>query len=171
MREKELAKMLNIEKEKIKCIVANADGDCFYQCMSIVLNLSTQELRNIVSQNFTEDIYQTYKAICDYADDLIWIRRCKSIDEAKELLAIPKLVWADEFTLKVFVQYFDMTLYIINEGKGRGSTHSFNKVGNGNQHHIILNRTRREHYNLIYFNSDNEEETSAFYNQFMNQNI
>ena len=34
MREKELAKMLNIEKEKIKCIVANADGDCFYQCIN-----------------------------------------------------------------------------------------------------------------------------------------
>ena len=44
------------------------------------------------------------------------------------------------------------------------------KLGNGKTK-IILNRTRREHYNLIHFNSNNEEQITNFYNQFVHQNI
>ena len=118
MREKELCKILNVDKDLIKCIVVNADGDCFYHCISQIVNVSIQELRNIVASMFTDNIYEDYKATCQFSDELIWIRRCKNVNEAKELLSIPKLVWADEFALSVIIQHFDLTLYIINEGNG-----------------------------------------------------
>lgn len=166
MRINELAKLLNIDKGDFTVLVAKADGDCLYECIKHDLNVDIQELRNLVSSQFTEEIYENYKAICDFSDDLLWIRRCKSVDEAKTLLKIPKLVWADEFAIKIIIETFPITLFIINEGN-RDSSTSFDRIGDGNKH-ILLNRTRRQHYNLIRLN---DNINSIVYDQFVQRNI
>jgi hypothetical protein len=166
MRVNALAKLLNVNKDDLNVFVAKADGDCFYECIKHVLDIDIQILRNLVALQFTEEIYDNYKAICDFSDDLMWIRRCKSLYEAKSLLQLKKLVWADEYALKVIVETYSLTLFIINEGN-RDSSTSFDRIGNG-QTHIILNRTRRQHYNLIKFVTD---VSPIVYDQFVHRNI
>jgi len=165
MRTKELAQLLNIDKDKIDLYVAEADGDCFYNCVSKVNGVCVNDLRYLVASSFTEDIYDTYKAICDFSDDVSWIKRCKSLDQAKELLRISKLVWADEFAIKNVIDTYDITLLIINEGN-RDSTTSMDRIGFGNNY-IILNRTRRSHYNLITLQNTTNEEIQQIHQQFV----
>lgn len=171
MRENALAKLLNISKDQISIFVAKADGDCLYACISKVIdNVTINEMRNIVANNLTQEIYDTYKAICEFSDELIWIRRCKCLEDAKELLRIQKLVWADEFAIKTIIESFDITLFVINEGNRESST-SYDRIGFGSIH-IILNRTRRSHYNLITFTPNiNDEERMLIYNEFTQRMI
>lgn len=165
MRTNELSRLLNIHKDKIDLYVAAADGDCFYSCIKKVIDVSIDDLRCLVASSFTEDIYDTYKALCDFYDDLSWIKRCKSLDQARELVSIPKLVWADEHAIKAVIDTYDITLLIINEGNRESKT-SMDRIGYGHNH-IILNRTRRSHYNLITLQNTNDEEIQQIHQQFV----
>ena len=170
MRTNELARLLNIHKDKIDLYVAEADGDCFYSCIKkYIVDITTNDLRHLVASSFKQDIYDTYKAICDFSEDVSWIKRCKTLEQARELIQLPRIVWGDEFALKTIIDTYDLTLFIINEGN-RDSNISFDRIGYGNNH-IILNRTRRSHYNLITLRNTNDEEIQQIHNQFIQRNI
>jgi hypothetical protein len=67
-------------------------------------------LLKVRAPNFVKEVWarRHYKAICDFSDDLMWIRSCKSLDDAKSLLQLKKLVWADEYALKVIIETYSL---------------------------------------------------------------
>jgi hypothetical protein len=146
--------------------------------------LSIEDLRAIVADKVTEEQLSTYKI---YAECGIrgyeFIHRIHSVEDLKEKIKIASefilksiilstypeslpaskkkndVIWADAFAVQTLSDYFHVSFLIINEGRQISTT--IIKPEQNNEKFIILELTRREHYNLVSINKSsvfNEDE-------------
>lgn len=133
-------------------------------------------LRHVVSDNLTHEVFRLFKMYCDAGlPDFDYMRHIQTIRRLKELMVVKgktagagHCIWANEFEMRVVAKALGLSILIIDDqGRGNGrfvvlddterttSSHSpFRRIETDEdamKKHlfVILQRTRRQHYNLV----------------------
>lgn len=131
-----------------------ADGDCFFAGVSKALGgePTTQQLRDDVADACDDDTLDSLRATraaglpeYDYIDD------CDDLDALRDRLRVPggkaRCIWADDFAIRTIAAIQCVGIAILDESaRGAGR---FVAIGAGAAQVIVLQRTRRQHYNLV----------------------
>jgi hypothetical protein len=151
--------------------VVPANGDCFYTCLSLALGEphTVQSLRQAVSDAIDEDQLDMFRMAYDaQVPGYEFMRRTRTLEALKSLILIKgsdtqsKLcVWAESFAIQTLATHLRATLLIYDE-ESRGdsrfvrispalpSSSSSSPIPTPTSPvHILFQRTRRSHYNLI----------------------
>lgn len=143
--------------------VAQADGDCFYSCVSWSVGLSKDEIRAIVASGLTEDHFEAYEVAYNCGvPGFGFMKAISTLEALRERISLPKKVWADENSLEIVAQKVAYLLIYNAEAKdGSDRFLHFGQFENPDMPVILLARTRREHYNMISFNGANSKHSAA----------
>jgi len=133
-------------------------------------------LRRTVSQAVTQDIFETFKQFHEAGlPDFGFMRRCREKNSLQDLLLVcgkggagaGQCIWANEFEIGVLAERLNLAFLILDmqarELSSRfisvlspsSSSSSMSKATTTTSspcEYVILQRTRREHYNLIKHN-------------------
>ena len=131
----------------------DADGDCFFACVSKAFDgdPTTQELRDIVADACDDGTLESFRAArAAGLEDYDFVDDCEDLDALRARLRVPGgaagCVWADDFALRTIAAHQKVGFAILDEaarGAGRFVVIDPQNIM------IILQRTRRQHYNLI----------------------
>lgn len=151
-------------------------GDCFYAAVQRALSSRKQDtqqesvsqedrkgvhfLRGIVAEAVTEELLDTYRI---YYESKVrgysFMRHVETLQDLQQIIRISgqngvtKCVWADAFAVQTLSTQLGLVFLIVNEQ--RRSTHTIIKPQHGEEKEwmiVILELTRRDHYNLVYWN-------------------
>ena len=152
MRKDALAALLGLAAADFEIRVENASGDCFYLCVVHSLPeqvLSVASLRDVVASGLSVEAFADLQAVCFAVPGYEWVSG-KTLEEARSELRKAEKVWADECAIKTIVDSLGLCLLVVNEGgRGSGGKASLDRIGDPEGEIVVLNRTRREHYNLV----------------------
>ena len=144
-----------------------ADGDCFYRCVSTALGSqgaptpapSVSSLRSLVSTFITQDTFDMMRYMWEAQQaGYEHMRRCKSLEDLKAMTSRQAsdggyIVWAESHAVQVVANEERLVFLIMNEEvKGRNNPSRFIAIRPEKSRadkFLILQRTRRAHYNLI----------------------
>ena len=154
MRGEQVRRSLNRDTA-FEVVAIKADGDCLYDCVARCLGAGTTvtDLRDFVAGGISEETYERYKAV-SCMSGYEWVTRMESIDELKAAVREPRTVWADEHALEMIGASLCRLLILDDEGLVHESKYA--KVGNfdetgENLPILLVNRTRRQHFNLVTY--------------------
>jgi len=148
---------------EVQCMQPN--GDCFFLAVEASLNNSTihtsvPRMRQIISNNISEDTLETYKiyhqsGIPGYE----FMSRVETLDQLKEIMnesgrdtGPGNCVWADVFAIQTLSNEYNIIFLIINEDTRTSPTVISPENNEDQKRYVILQLTRRGHYNLIGYN-------------------
>ena len=131
----------------------DADGDCFFACVSKAFDgdPTTQELRDTVADACDDETLESFRAArAAGLEDYDFVDDCDDLDALRARLRVPGgaagCVWADDFALRTIAAHQKVGFAILDEaarGAGRFVVIDPQNIM------IVLQRTRRQHYNLI----------------------
>ena len=131
----------------------DADGDCFFACVSKAFDgdPTTQELRDVVADACDDETLESFRAArAAGLEDYDFVDECEDLDALRARLRVPGgaagCVWADDFALRTIAAHQKVGFAILDEaarGAGRFVVIDPQNIM------IVLQRTRRQHYNLI----------------------
>ena len=131
----------------------DADGDCFFACVSKAFDgdPTTQQLRDVVADACDDETLESFRAArAAGLEDYDFVDDCADLDALRARLRVPGgaagCVWADDFALRTIAATQQVGFAILDEsarGAGRFVVIDPQNIM------IILQRTRRQHYNLI----------------------
>lgn len=144
------------------------DGDCLYEALAKALNhyivrekLTIAELRFFVSQQQTQERFQSYKAL---EKEYPAIEKTKTLREFKNVIqqcgsntGPAKCMWGDENTLDIISNAYHLRFAIFNE-KGRVIQTIEPKLPKRARRTVMLRINQSmpgyEHYSLFMFNQE-----------------
>ena len=148
----------------LKLISIAADGDCFYKAIATALGdpHTVSSLRALVSSKLSDDQFSMFQLAYDaQVAGYEFMRRVRSLEALKSLFLVEgtdggggHCVWAEGFGVQTVVDEVGVILCVVDE-EARAREDRFvvmrpeggEEVGKGGV--IVLQRTRRSHYNLI----------------------
>jgi len=154
-------------------------GDCLYDCLvegfrssghEITLmegvvpepgDTDIQALRRTVSGAVSDEDFANFQLFFEAGlPDFVFMRRCKTVQDIKDRLLVTgkgagagQCLWANEFEIGVLCRILKLTCLIVDM-QARDLNSRFISVSPcdvKSTWFIILQRTRREHYNLIKY--------------------
>lgn len=177
-RSASLQTVLGDTEIRVKAIKPN--GDCFYEAISAAFAMMSEDVREcdrIVAEEGDSEAMALRRTAamsvdCEVYDmftmyhqaglsDFNFMRRIRSLEDLRQRLLVAGLgagaghcLWANEYEIGVVCSALGVVCLIIDL-QARQETSRYVKLGQQTaQRFIILQRSRREHYNLIYTQSD-----------------
>mmetsp|Transcript_13278 Transcript_13278/g.43260 ORF Transcript_13278/g.43260 Transcript_13278/m.43260 type:complete len:264 (-) Transcript_13278:84-875(-) len=153
--------------EKFSVDVVPADGDCFYTAMSHALSdrdvITVRTLRERVSQAVDGETLACFKVAYDAGvAGFEFMRRCKDLPSVRARLAktsedvgVGQCVWANDFEIRTTATLSRCAILIwdMEARQQKNAFLYFQPESSAPVRFVMLQRTRREHYNLITFES------------------
>ena len=167
---------------RVRAIKPN--GDCFYEAISAAFTMMTEDvrqcpkivveegdsqamaLRRTAAVSVDEETLSKF-SMCHLAglSDFHFMKRIRTVEDLRQRLLVSGVgagaghcLWANEYEMGVVSSALGLVCLIIDQ-QARLETSRYVKLGqeeDTDQRFIILQRSRREHYNLIYSQSDNQ---------------
>ena len=167
---------------RVRAIKPN--GDCFYEAISAAFTIMTEDvrqcekivveegdsqamaLRRTAAVSVDEETFSKF-SMCHLAglSDFHFMKRIRTVEDLRQRLLVSGVgagaghcLWANEYEMGVVSSALGLVCLIIDQ-QARLETSRYVKLGqeeDTDQRFIILQRSRREHYNLIYSQSDNQ---------------
>eukprot|EP01112_Ceratiomyxa_fruticulosa_P001892 TRINITY_DN12043_c0_g1_i1.p1 TRINITY_DN12043_c0_g1~~TRINITY_DN12043_c0_g1_i1.p1 ORF type:complete len:218 (-),score=40.19 TRINITY_DN12043_c0_g1_i1:75-728(-) len=158
----------------LECMQPN--GDCFYECVVNALgnvDINVDILRGIVSDSLDDETLSSYRVYFECGvDGYHFMRKIRDLEHLKEAMKLGGkergpggCIWADAFCIQTLSSSFNITFLIINENNSITQTvitpqlafsppHTKRKEeGEEEQNkYMILQLSRRGHYNLVRYN-------------------
>lgn len=154
--------------ELFTVVTIKADGDCFYQSIAQAFShtKTVAGLREIVASAAVEDTLDLLRAInLAHISGYEWISKCDSLDALRNMLRLCSgqdktrpCIWADDFAVLSVANALQLLILIFDE-KCTDNCSKFVKILPGDNivtfetNVVMLQRTRREHYNLLLYDS------------------
>ena len=124
-------------------------------------------LRRTAAMAVSDETFQTFIMFHEAGlPDFTFMKRCKTSEDLKNRLLVSgketsagMCIWANEFEMGVICSALNIVCLII-DFQARDSNNRFVSVGKNDNtsdetpKFVILQRTRREHYNLVYAQTD-----------------
>ena len=126
-------------------------------------------LRRTAAMAVSDETFQTFKMFLEAGlPDFNFMKRCKRSEDLKNRLLVSgketsagMCIWANEFEMEVICSALNIVCLVI-DFQARDSNNRFVSVGKNDNiisdgetpKFVILQRTRREHYNLVYAQTD-----------------
>ena len=133
-----------------KTVKCKKNGNCFFQALSIALNVSINELRNIVSKNITHEQFSFWKEIWESteSEEFDFMDNINSIYSLREII-LTNDFWGEEVSINILQKHFNVGLIIIDSVTNDVVTKF--KFSNTNKY-IILN-FKGVHYDLVKYDN------------------
>lgn len=154
MRTKQLRRALECECVSVRSVPA--DGDCFYRALclaSAVDGASVSDLRALVAESYDEEKFQCLKLYASILPGMFtWVRKCKDLIALQQRVKIDKRVWADDYAIQSLCDHYRLMILIYDEAADKETSKyvSIRPISySDDTRTVVLNRTKREHYNLI----------------------
>ena len=184
---------------EIRVRAIKPNGDCFYEAISAAFTMMTEDVRqckNIVVEegdsqamalrrtaaaSVDEEVFNQF-SMCHLAglSDFHFMKRIRTVEDLRQRLLVSGLgagaghcLWANEYEMGVVSAALGVVCLIIDQ-QARQETSRYVKLGEEGEgekepRFIILQRSRREHYNLIYCQSD--QQLSVFSKDQLSQTV
>ena len=173
-----LQQVLGDTEVRVKAIKPN--GDCFYEAISAAFMMMSEDvrecsdiiveegdsgamsLRRTAAMSVDEDVFDSFNMYhLAGLSDFNFMRRIRTVEDLRDRLLVSGVgagaghcLWANEYEIGVVSSALDVTCLIIDQ-QARQETSRYVKLGKAtSERFIILQRSRREHYNLIYTQSN-----------------
>ena len=182
---------------EIRVRAIKPNGDCFYEAISAAFAMMSEDvrqckkivveegdsqamaLRRTAAVSVDEETFSKF-SMCHLAglSDFHFMKRIRTVEDLRQRLLVSGVgagaghcLWANEYEMGVVSSALGVVCLIIDQqAKQEASRYvKLGQEGEGGQRFIILQRSRREHYNLIYVQSDNQ--LSVFSKEQLSQTV
>lgn len=160
-------------------VTDEAEGDCMYSSIVAAMSSDNEEeesgseklfqvlnepqLRGVVAKGVTDEVLKQYA--CDFERGMAhseFMSGVKSLEDLRRQIEMPRLVWGDSYALAELACHLDIIFLLWSEPlvplRRYNSGYPFVSIpappvsrDNKQLRYIMLQHTRREHYNLITF--------------------
>ena len=188
-----LQQVLGDTEVRVKAI--KPSGDCFYEAIAVAFTMMSEDvrdcseivaeeadsgamaLRRTAAMSVDREVFDTFNMYHQAGlADFHFMRRIRTEADLRQRLLVTgegagagHCLWANEYEMVVVCSALGVTCLIIDQ-QARQESHRYVKLGKENcQRFIILQRSRREHYNLVYSQSD--EPLSIFSREELSQTV
>ena len=181
---------------EIRVRAIKPNGDCFYEAISAAFTMMTEDVRqckNIVVEegdsqamalrrtaaaSVDEEVFNQF-SMCHLAglSDFHFMKRIRTVEDLRQRLLVSgqgagagHCLWANEYEMGVVSSALGVVWLILDQ-QARQESSRYVKLGEEreDQRFVILQRSRREHYNLVYSQSD--QQLSVFSRDQLSQTV
>ncbi|GMI50886.1 hypothetical protein ScalyP_jg3946 [Parmales sp. scaly parma] len=161
------------------CLIhVEPDGDCFYDCVAQCLNCdstsnnnsssshhSIQTLRDTVASETTIDQLELFNIANNAGlEGYEFMNTNPALPLLQAMLRLKKQVYADEFAIRTISRVYEVVILILDEEtqkrkRGQSQSNADNRfvaiddTSLNSPRFMVLQRTRRQHFNLMKFAS------------------
>ena len=169
---------------EIRVRAIKPNGDCFYEAISAAFAMMSEDvrqckkivveegdsqamaLRRTAAASVDDETFSQF-SMCHLAglSDFHFMKRIRTVEDLRERLLVSGLgagaghcLWANEYEMGAVSSALGLVCLIIDQQASQQSSR-YVKLGEereADQRFVILQRSRREHYNLIYAQSDQQ---------------
>ena len=154
------------------------------QCQEIVVEEGDSQamaLRRTAAASVDEEVFNKF-SMCHLAglSDFHFMKRIRTVEDLRQRLLVSgqgagagHCLWANEYEMGVVSSALGVVWLILDQ-QARQESSRYVKLGEGEereagQRFVILQRSRREHYNLVYSQSD--QQLSVFSKDQLSQTV
>ena len=181
---------------EIRVRAIKPNGDCFYEAISAAFAMMTEDvrqckkivveegdsqamaLRRTAAASVDEEVFNKF-SMCHLAGlaDFHFMKRIRTVEDLRQRLLVSgqgagagHCLWANEYEMGVVSSALGVVWLILDQ-QARQESSRYVKLGEEreDQRFVILQRSRREHYNLVYSQSD--QQLSVFSRDQLSQTV
>ena len=181
---------------EIRVRAIKPNGDCFYEAISVAFTMMTEDvrqckkivveegdsqamaLRRTAAASVDEEVFNKF-SMCHLAglSDFHFMKRIRTVEDLRQRLLVSgqgagagHCLWANEYEMGVVSSALGVVWLILDQ-QARQESSRYVKLGEEreDQRFVILQRSRREHYNLVYSQSD--QQLSVFSRDQLSQTV
>ena len=181
---------------EIRVRAIKPNGDCFYEAISAAFAMMTEDvrqckkivveegdsqamaLRRTAAASVDEEVFNKF-SMCHLAglSDFHFMKRIRTVEDLRQRLLVSgqgagagHCLWANEYEMGVVSSALGVVWLILDQ-QARQESSRYVKLGEEreDQRFVILQRSRREHYNLVYSQSD--QQLSVFSRDQLSQTV
>ena len=182
---------------EIRVRAIKPNGDCFYEAISAAFTMMTEDvrqcqeivveegdsqamaLRRTAAVSVDEETFSKF-SMCHLAglSDFTFMKRIRTVEDLRQRLLVSgqgagagHCLWANEYEMGVVSSALGVVWLILDQ-QARQESSRYVKLGEereAGQRFVILQRSRREHYNLVYSQSD--QQLSVFSKDQLSQTV